>query len=270
VRESSTNIMQFSSHNIIVSVSFIILIHLEESYAFQNVWDWDYNSDRVKLTSIKSLTFYSGRMTTARRSYPIAQVKCVGGNAGCQARVDFIQCYNLGTNYGLDVQWQCRANINRGYSIGRTDVNCEGYHYPMDPYILRGSCGVEYTVDLQKRSEIKGVMDYGSQREIKREMDIGSGVVLLVFMVLIVAVIIAMSLICCSSVGQVDYVEAGTRRRVYHTQPQNYIAPDEVIIVNRPREIHTGNRRYYPNDFSPERGSSHNVSTTGFGGTTRR
>jgi hypothetical protein len=29
-------------------------------------------------------------------------------------------------------------------------VLCEGYDYPDDPYILAGSCGLEYTLELTK------------------------------------------------------------------------------------------------------------------------
>ena len=34
------------------------------------------------------------------------------------------------------------------YQFGRIQVTCEGYDYPDDPYILKGSCGVRavYTV----------------------------------------------------------------------------------------------------------------------------
>lgn len=28
------------------------------------------------------------------------------------------------------------------YKFGKLDVLCEGYDYPNDPYVLKGSCGV--------------------------------------------------------------------------------------------------------------------------------
>jgi hypothetical protein len=31
--------------------------------------------------------------------------------------------------------------------MGRIEVVCEGYDYPDDPYILQGSCGLEYRVE---------------------------------------------------------------------------------------------------------------------------
>ena len=32
--------------------------------------------------------------------------------------------------------------------LGSVNVICEGYDYPDDPYILAGSCGLEYTLEL--------------------------------------------------------------------------------------------------------------------------
>eukprot|EP01137_Pigoraptor_chileana_P026472 Opistho-2@7778 len=34
------------------------------------------------------------------------------------------------------------------YRFASTVVTCEGYDYPEDPYILKGSCGVEVAIDL--------------------------------------------------------------------------------------------------------------------------
>ena len=59
---------------------------------------------------------------------------------------------------GLDVQWECKAQMENGYSLGRTEVSCEGYDYPEDPYILGGSCGINF--DVQKdRTYVK---NYGT------------------------------------------------------------------------------------------------------------
>ena len=39
-------------------------------------------------------------------------------------------------------QWECKADMDSSYRFGDIAVNCEGYNYPDDPYILKGSCGV--------------------------------------------------------------------------------------------------------------------------------
>merc|ERR1719166_15103 len=34
--------------------------------------------------------------------------------------------------------------------LGRVEVVCEGYDYPEDDFILAGSCGLEYSLELTK------------------------------------------------------------------------------------------------------------------------
>lgn len=34
------------------------------------------------------------------------------------------------------------------YRFGEIAVNCEGYDYPDDPYVLKGSCGVRTEIKL--------------------------------------------------------------------------------------------------------------------------
>ncbi len=41
-------------------------------------------------------------------------------------------------------------------------VACEGYDYPEDPYILAGSCGLEYTLELTQQGRDKRA---GSQHQ---------------------------------------------------------------------------------------------------------
>lgn len=107
-------------------------------------------SDAVLLTDVKVLTLHHGQMTNARRSSPIPQLKCVGGTAGCASfHPQTVQCINRGTD-GYDVQWECKTDMDNSYRFGKIQVSCEGYAYPDDPYILRGSCGLEYTLDLSE------------------------------------------------------------------------------------------------------------------------
>ena len=53
------------------------------------------------------------------------------------------------SDYGDDdVSWSCTADVPGYFKLGSTDVLCEGYDHPDDPYVLRGSCGVEYRLQL--------------------------------------------------------------------------------------------------------------------------
>ena len=38
--------------------------------------------------------------------------------------------------------------MDTAYRFGRIEVSCEGYSHPADDYILKGSCGLEYTLEL--------------------------------------------------------------------------------------------------------------------------
>ncbi|KAF9561831.1 hypothetical protein EC968_005587 [Mortierella alpina] len=82
-------------------------------------------------------------MTTGRRTSPVPQTSCVGGNACGDYEPDVIQCKNAGFD-GSDVQWKCQADLPDNLKFGKLDVYCEGFDYPDDPYVLKGSCGLEY------------------------------------------------------------------------------------------------------------------------------
>ncbi|XP_053395306.1 store-operated calcium entry-associated regulatory factor-like [Mercenaria mercenaria] len=104
-------------------------------------------SDRVLLTDVSALTLHHGKMTNSRRTSPVPQLKCTGGSAAGMFKPQTVQCINRGSD-GYDVQWECKTDMDNSYRFGKLQVTCEGYDYPEDPYILRGSCGLEYTIDL--------------------------------------------------------------------------------------------------------------------------
>jgi hypothetical protein len=60
-----------------------------------------------------------------------------------------------------DPIWQCTAELENGVRLGTTDVVCEGYRDRDDPYVLRGSCGLEYT--LVGSPVNKGTSDQNNQ-----------------------------------------------------------------------------------------------------------
>ncbi|CAF0739017.1 unnamed protein product [Didymodactylos carnosus] len=104
----------------------------------------------VLIEDVKTLTLHKGQKTQARRTSPIPQLKCTGGSARCAFEPDTVQCYNQGSD-GVDIQWECKAEMPTKYKFGRLSVSCEGYGYPDDPYILAGSCGLEYHLDATEK-----------------------------------------------------------------------------------------------------------------------
>ena len=112
--------------------------------------------DAVLLSKVKSLTLRDGQRTSHRRVDALPQLNCVGGD-GCQFyKVDTMRCTNSGSEYDAeDIQWTCKASLPPEFKLGSTDVICEGYDNADDPYILKGSCGVEYRLMLTDSGEEK-------------------------------------------------------------------------------------------------------------------
>ena len=123
-------------------------------------------SDAVLLSNIKTLTLHGGRQTTARRGPAVPQLDCVGGNAKGLHDVEVMRCTNAGAEYGPeDVQWTCQASLPTEFKLGSTEVVCEGYDSAEDPYVLKGSCGVEYRLILTEAGERK----YGERYDYGKE-----------------------------------------------------------------------------------------------------
>ena len=114
-------------------------------------------SDKVRLTDIKTLSFHQGSYTAGRRSSPVPHLTCTSGSACGQDHLQptSAQCYNQGSD-GFDVQWKCNADLDNSVRFGQTIVSCEGYDYPDDPYVLKGSCGLEYTLEFVNAGSNKG------------------------------------------------------------------------------------------------------------------
>lgn len=67
-----------------------------------------------------------------------------------------MRCKNAGAEYDAeDVQWTCQASLPPEFKLGSTEVICEGYDSADDPYVLKGSCGVEYRLVLTEIGEEK-------------------------------------------------------------------------------------------------------------------
>lgn len=110
----------------------------------------------VLLSQVKTLTLKGNNAkTTNRRVSAIPQLKCVSPKAICDLyAIDVMRCTNQGSSYGdEDVEWSCSASLPPELKLGRTEVICEGYAKSSDPYVLKGSCGVEYTMGLTREGE---------------------------------------------------------------------------------------------------------------------
>lgn len=65
-------------------------------------------------------------------------------------------------------QWECKTDMDNAYRFGGIEVSCEGYSHPADSHILRGSCGLEYTLELteegRRRTQASGFKGFGGRR----------------------------------------------------------------------------------------------------------
>ncbi|KAJ4462731.1 putative Store-operated calcium entry-associated regulatory factor [Paratrimastix pyriformis] len=107
---------------------------------------------KILLEDVKVITLNAGSMTTARRGSAVPQLKCVGGSASHLKEFypSTVQCTNQGSD-GRDVQWHCTSDMEDTVKFGALSVSCEGYDYPDDQYILPGSCGLEYKLELTEK-----------------------------------------------------------------------------------------------------------------------
>jgi len=77
------------------------------------------------------------------------QLACIGGSGRWEEQPGLVQCYNRGSD-GRSIQWECKAEMDNSLRFGQVEVVCEGFDHPGDPYILVGSCGLEYHLELTR------------------------------------------------------------------------------------------------------------------------
>jgi hypothetical protein len=110
--------------------------------------------EHVFYPGIKSLVFNKGQQTTFRRSAgPMSQLTCHPGDGMKQKTCDefapsVVRCKNVGMDDTNNIVWDCEAELGDHFKFGKTVVSCEGYEHPDDPNILKGSCCLEYMLEL--------------------------------------------------------------------------------------------------------------------------
>jgi len=134
--------------NVLFSLLFLVLLSSFSSADYFNKRSPNSReSEAVLLQSVKAITLESGKYTIGNK--PILQLQCIGGSAygARNAYPDVVQCVNVGSDSSGDPQWRCEADLDTSVRFGKTKVSCEGYSHPQDPYIWKGSCGLEYNLE---------------------------------------------------------------------------------------------------------------------------
>ncbi|CAN0265726.1 unnamed protein product, partial [Hapterophycus canaliculatus] len=87
-----------------------------------------------------------------RRVGAVQQLICDdSGSIGCPNKKEYLfddaTCINEGIGDNMMPRWSCTASsLPKDTELGSVDVSCEGYTYRDDPYVLKGSCAMEYTL----------------------------------------------------------------------------------------------------------------------------
>lgn len=109
-----------------------------------------HDSRAVMLNSVPNLVFKRGEFTASGgRNKPLPQLNCLSGSA-CNTEFEpsTVLCTNIGKDYATgDPAWKCTSEVVEGLRLGKTDVVCEGFRTRDDPWILRGSCALDYTLE---------------------------------------------------------------------------------------------------------------------------
>lgn len=214
----------------------------------------------VRLSDIEALTLTAGHYTVGRRTASVPQLACVGHPPGMDPVSQLpstVQCINRGSD-GVDVQWECKAELSSDLRFGPLSVSCEGYNYPEDPLVVSGSCSLEYTLER--------VFTAPSQREGSSTL---AGFVLISLAFGISLVLFVSSVVVALSYGQ------ERRPSSYHHCHHSTEQQERFFPTYYPQYRGGGRYRHYE-DYGSSRCSSSSSSssfrrtTSGFGGTRRR
>jgi len=125
-------------NKIIISISLIAVTVLSASNG----------NDRIKLSDVKVLQFNVGEMAVNTRTpEDIPRVTCAYNPLGDDnALPRSILCKNKGTDDTGSIIWKCEGKMNKALEFDNIQVSCEGYDYPGDEFIRKGSCALTYTL----------------------------------------------------------------------------------------------------------------------------
>lgn len=137
---------------------------------------------RQQLAQIPALTFYKDEWTKSRRTAPISQLTCVGKPCKWYTP-DAVRCTNLGGT-GTDVDWKCEADLPESLRFGRVEVSCEGWTGPGDPFVLKGSCGLEYRL-VHVPDSLRNTESRSSTKDWFRSRDVSEIVFSVVWIVVL-------------------------------------------------------------------------------------
>jgi len=188
---------------------------------------------RIALDSIPAITFYKDTLTAARRTTPIAQLVCLGKPCATY-QPEVVRCRNIGGS-GVNVDWKCEADLPSSLRFGKVEVSCEGWSGPGDPYVMKGSCSLEYHLVQLPHSLRDDTLDRPSWfvSNLFSNLDM-SGILFMFVWFAVLAIIFYNVVYSCL---RRSYRPTGNTQRA---PPPTYPGPDDDA---RPGQ------RYFPGDY---------------------
>lgn len=119
-------------------------------------------TQKVYLPNVTSLLFHRGHYTfysyNKAGTNQVPQLTCYPGNnltkTDCNKYGPYVvRCHNKGINDDLNIIWECEGNTGDYFKFGNIDIKCKGYYGSNNPYVLEGSCSLNYKLELTSKGE---------------------------------------------------------------------------------------------------------------------
>lgn len=228
---------------------------------------------KVLLRDVSSLSFKNdGIFTTSRKGSRIPKMNCESGL--CEFGPNNILCKNVGLNDENDVVWECTGyGLTDGYKLTHSDVSCEGYDYPEDPYIVSGSCGLYYgiakninlnnnifdsheSVTTETVETVETVNDFKQpwHPKFRKATEVENFInVLLIFLIFLIAISIMIHYSYCdhhTETNNFTIPRTQYTRQTNYTQPPPY-NPQNNGYVPQQHSTHTTHHVHHTNTYNP-------------------
>lgn len=219
-----------------------------------------HDPDGVLLSDIKVLTLREGHLTTSRRKAPIPQLRCLGGSAKSKFQPEMVQCVNKGADGGGNAQWECKSEMSTSYRFGYTEVFCEAIdHLRDDVYVLQGSCGLEYTIELTEHEGARGDVYQNTVSDYLVALS-------MIFIAIMVMFVILFPTRPTVQADGYNYYPSYHYRNSYHDQYRNNDAFMNGYVIGRYRGDHGCNQNRCRDSSPPP----YTQTATGFASTRYR
>jgi len=113
-------------------------------------------NDGILLSDIQVLKFNAGETALNTRTPDvIPRLACAYNPLGNDMYLpSSVTCKNKGMDDNGGIIWKCDAEMDSSLAFDNIQVSCEGYRYPGDEYIRKGSCALTYTLKLTADAKV--------------------------------------------------------------------------------------------------------------------